>query len=135
MRLEVTRRSDLALQALAEIGRAPGRVKGRRLAESCGTTPSFLTQAMGPLVKAGWVRSDPGPTGGYRLAVDLRTISVLQVIEAVEGVTDDGRCVVADRPCDATQPCSLHLAWQRARDQLEHTLRATSLEQLTTGSG
>lgn len=134
MRLEVTRRADLALQALAEIGRAPDRVKGRRLAESCGTTPSFLTQAVAPLVKAGWVRSDPGPTGGYRLAVDLSTISVLEVIEAVEGATDDGRCVVADRPCDPAHPCSLHLAWQRARNELEHTLRSTSLDQLTTGA-
>lgn len=131
VRLEVTRRADLALQALAEIGRTPGRIKGRRLAELCGTTPSFLTQAVAPLVKAGWVRSDPGPTGGYRLDVDLRQVSVLQVIEAVEGTTDTGRCVVADRPCDPAQPCGLHVAWQRARAELEHTLATTSLDQLT----
>lgn len=134
MRLEVTRQADLALQALVAIGDTPARIKGRVLAERCGTTPSFLTQVMGPLVKAGWVRSDPGPTGGYGLAVALDEVSVLQVIEAVEGVTDDGRCVVADRPCDPALPCRLHVAWQRARGELERSLASITLDDVTTGA-
>ena len=69
---------------------------------------SFVPQVLGPLVRAGWVRSDPGPTGGYRCQVVLSEVSVLQVIEAVDGATDVGRCVVADRPCQAADPCVLH---------------------------
>lgn len=129
MRLEVTRKSDLAVRALrtlADLG--PGqRCKATELAELVGSTPGFVAQVVTPLVRAGWVASDPGPTGGYSLDVDLATVSVLAVIEAVEGPTDSGRCVLADRPCSESGPCALHTAWQRARDELLRELGATSV--------
>jgi Rrf2 family iron-sulfur cluster assembly transcriptional regulator len=131
VRLEVTRRAELAVRALAAIGSADGRVKGRHLAEVCETTPSFLTQVMSPLVKAGWVRSDPGPTGGYALDVDLDGLTVLAVIEAVDGATDDGRCVVSGRACDSSVPCVLHGAWTRARAELERVLGSVAVSDLT----
>ena len=65
MRLEVTRRSDLAIRALLALHAGPERTKAAQLAEQVGTTKGFLTQVMNPLVQQGWVRSEPGPTGGY----------------------------------------------------------------------
>jgi Rrf2 family protein len=123
MRLEVTRRADLAVRALGLL--ADGRrMKASDLATALVTTTGFVPQVVGPLVKAGWVRSDPGPTGGYVLAVDPRTLSVLDVVEAVDGPTDAGRCVVADRPCGRGGECALHGAWARARSDLMATLRS-----------
>jgi Rrf2 family protein len=132
VRLEVTRRADLAVRAMIVLGhaRADDRVKGPALAAALGTTPSFVAQVMGPLVKAGWVRSDPGPLGGYAPRVGLDEVSVLDVIEAVDGATDAGRCVVENRACDPATPCVLHDAWGRARDELTRTLDATPLSAL-----
>jgi DNA-binding IscR family transcriptional regulator len=73
------------------------------------------------------VQSDPGPTGGYRCQVPLGEINVLQVIEAVDGATDIGRCVVADRPCQAAEPCVLHVAWAVARNELVDVLQSTPM--------
>ena len=92
-----------------------------------GTTVSFVPQVLGPLVRAGWVQSDPGPTGGYLCRVPLGDVSVLQVIEAVDGATDVGRCVVADRPCQAADPCVLHVAWAAARNELVGVLQSTPM--------
>ena len=78
-------------------------------------------------MRAGWVQSDPGPTGGYRCRVPLGEVNVLQVIEAVDGATDAGRCVVADRPCLAADPCVLHVAWGQARGELVAVLQSTSM--------
>jgi Rrf2 family protein len=97
------------------------------LAHELATTPAFVAQVVGPLVRSGWVRSDPGPTGGYLSCVALDEVSVLEVIEAVDGPTDVGRCVVADRPCDPGLPCVLHAAWTGARRELMDVLRATPL--------
>jgi Rrf2 family protein len=83
-----------------------------------------MSQVLNPLVRAGWVRSDPGPTGGYRLVADLNDVSVLAVIEAVEGPTDSGMCVLADRPCDELGRCALHAPWVRARAELLRELDA-----------
>lgn len=127
MRLEITRRADLAIRALALLGRTPERLKASVLAAELETTVGFIPQVVGPLVKAGWVRSDPGPTGGYRSSVDLDHVSVLDVIEAVDGTTDAGRCVVADRPCRPDVPCVLHAAWGQARTELVGMLQTTPM--------
>ena len=109
------------------LGQSPGRVKASVLGERLGTTASFVPQVLGPLVRAGWVQSDPGPTGGYRCRVPLSEVNVLEVIEAVDGATDLGRCVVADRPCQAADPCVLHVAWALARNELVGVLQSTPM--------
>ena len=116
------------------LGASDDRVKACDLAERLETTAGFVPQVMGPLVRVGWVRSDPGPTGGYRSTVPLASLSVLDVIEAVDGPTDAGRCVVADRPCDGGHPCALHVAWARARAELVASLGATTVAELTAGA-
>lgn len=131
MRLEVTRRAELAVLAvgaLAEHGEqdVPRRLKAVELAEMLGTTTGFVAQVVTPLVKAGWVRSVPGPTGGYALADGLEDLSVLRIIEAVDGPTATGDCVVEDRPCHPDDSCPLHEAWTAAREVLLETLDATS---------
>ncbi|MEM1334174.1 MAG: Rrf2 family transcriptional regulator [Actinomycetota bacterium] len=135
----MTRKADLAVRALIAVAAAAtddrDRLKGRDLAERLETTAGFLPQVMTPLVQAGWVRSDPGPTGGYTLAVDLGAISVLDVVEAVEGPTDTGKCVVAEKACDADRPCALHVAWSTARSRLLEALGGTRLTDLSPAVG
>ncbi len=126
MRLEVTRKSDLAVRALRVLD-GSGRMKGPALAEAVGSTSGFVSQVLNPLVRHGWVRSDPGPSGGYSLVVGLDSVSVLAVIEAIEGPTDGGRCVLAERPCNESGTCALHVPWLRARAQLVSELGATSV--------
>lgn len=122
MRLEVTRRAELAVRALALLGADGGRMKAGRLAENLDTTTGFVAQVVNPLVKAGWVRSEPGPGGGYSMRPEAAAVSVLDVIETVDGPTDDGRCVVADRPCDSGTPCVIHTAWRHACAELRSAL-------------
>ena len=127
MRLEVTRKSDLALRSLQILGDASGRMKGPDLGAAVGSTAGFVSQVVKPLVRAGWVRSDPGPSGGYALTADLDDVSVLDVIEAIEGPTDSGRCVLAERSCDDGGPCAVHVPWLRARAQFLHQLELVSV--------
>lgn len=134
MRLEITRRAELAVRALAFLGGTTERVKGSVLADELGTTSAFVAQVIGPLVKVGWVQSDPGPSGGYVNCVSLDAVSVLDVIEAVDGVTDTGRCVVADRLCDSESPCALHHAWTQARGELTKILGGMSLSDVAAGA-
>jgi Rrf2 family protein len=130
MRLEVTRRSDLALRTLLALHGRPDRAKAAVLAEEVGTTKGFLTQVVNPLVQRGWVRSDPGPTGGYAATYDPDEVSVLAVIEAIEGPVDTGRCVLEDRPCASAGTCALHRSWTQARSHLLDDLASHPLASL-----
>ena len=67
MRLEITRRADLASRALLLLARDGGRVKSADLAAALDTTAGFVPQILGPLVERGWIAPVPGPTGGPSL--------------------------------------------------------------------
>lgn len=127
MRLSITRRSDLALRALGSLAQRGEAVRGEELAEAVGTSRGFLGQVMTPLVRAGWISSTPGPLGGYRLRPAAQP-SILEVIEAIEGPTDRGMCVLAaDAPCASAatgirEPCALHDSWMRAQRAMRDEL-------------
>lgn len=120
------------MTALADAG---GPLKGSQLAEVLDATPGFMSQVLNPLVKVGWLASEPGPSGGYHLVTDIARVSVLDVVEVVDGPTDDGRCVVADRSCAEATPCALHHAWARARHVLTSALADLSLADINSGVG
>jgi Rrf2 family transcriptional regulator, iron-sulfur cluster assembly transcription factor len=123
--LELTRKSDLALKAIRALHADGGRVKAGDLAEEIGTTAGFLNQALRPLITGGWITSEVGPRGGYALMASTGQLTVLELVEAIEGPVEDGRCVLQRATCPNPDPCALHDAWVRARDALLTVLAAT----------
>ena len=128
MKLEISQKTELALSALLALQGYDSPLKGAELAEQLGTTASYLPHVMRPLVRIGWVESDRGPTGGYRLVVQPSAITLFDLIEAVEGPIDDGRCVLRGSPCTEAQPCALHVPWQDARNAMTAQMQATPLD-------
>lgn len=126
MRLELSKKTDLALKALAHLA-ANGDTSGTEMAEAIGTTANYLPQVLKPLVIREWICSSPGRGGGYRLCVHLEDVSILEVIEAMEGVTNQDQCVLRGAPCPAPEPCALHDSWVRARGALLEELGSTSV--------
>ncbi len=122
-------------ESLLALSEGRDRTKAAELADEVGTSKGFLTQVMTPLVQQGWVRSDPGPTGGYAADFDPAEVSVLAVIEAIEGPVDTGLCVLEDRSCGAVGTCALHRPWARARGNLIEELRSQSLASLQGSVG
>ncbi len=121
MRLEITRKTHLALQALWTLIDVNDRIGGAALASAVGTSPAFLAQVMSPLVRHKWVESASGPGGGYSMAVDPEDISILALIEAVEGPTETG-CALRGGECSSTDRCAIHDAWTTARLTLQAEL-------------
>ena len=115
MKLELLPRTDLAVRALRHLADHSDS-NSADIAAAIGTTPGFLTQVLRPLVESSVLSSTRGPTGGYRLR--RPDMSMLEIIEIMEGPTDDGNCVLRGSTCDADQPCSLHDAWVQARQAL-----------------
>jgi Rrf2 family protein len=115
MNLGLQRKTDLALMAIAVLARSDGLVNGADLAERLETTATFLPQVMSPLVKAGWVTSERGPRGGYRLSPAGAEVSLLDIIEENEGPTRSGRCVLRQGECPGEVLCPIHDVWIEAR--------------------
>lgn len=126
MRLLASKKSELALQAIKRLATAGQTISGATLARQLKTSPAFLSQCLTPLVAQGWVVSKTGPEGGYTVAPRLKRLSVLQVIEAIEGPTVNQHCVVSDRRCGIDPPCSMHATWAVARSALQQSLSRQS---------
>jgi Rrf2 family iron-sulfur cluster assembly transcriptional regulator len=118
MKLQLNRRTDLALMALRELASAPEGLKGAEIARRIGTSVSFLPQIMAPLVQRRWVASERGPAGGYLLRAEAEEARLLDVIEATEGPSVDGRCVMRDGSCPGELACPIHAVWMEAREVL-----------------
>lgn len=134
MRLEFMRRTDLALRALKRLDAVESGLQAADLATALNSTKQFIPQVLAPLVRAGWVISVPGPRGGYRLVADLDKCSLLDVIEIMEGPTDDGTCVLGG-PCRTGARCAAHEAWSEARGALLERLAMTSVATVNSDDG
>src|SRR5262245_43182576 len=91
--MRLTRAAAYAVHALSHLAAAGnGRpVTAREVARACGIPQSFGLTVLLALSAAGLLASRPGPGGGYRLARPLAHITLLDVLEAVDGPLD-GRC-------------------------------------------
>lgn len=117
------RKTDLAVRALKSLGTPGVKRSGAALSSSIGTTTAFLPQVLAPLIDHGWVTSERGPGGGYALTDASSRISILEVLEATQGPTVNGRCVLRDQPCPGSEECDVHAAWTNAREVLVDGLR------------
>jgi Rrf2 family protein len=83
----LTRASSYAIHAVAFLATQKGNplVPARTVAENQGIAERFILRSLGQLVRARVVYGQKGPRGGYRLARAANKISVLDVIEAIEG--------------------------------------------------
>ncbi|MDH3607319.1 MAG: Rrf2 family transcriptional regulator [Acidimicrobiia bacterium] len=130
MKLSISSKTELALAAVRELTLRDSPLKGAELAALLGTTASYLPHVVRPLVRRGWIESDRGPTGGYRLIEDPAAVSLYEFLEAVEGPMEEDRCVLRDKACEGDDLCALHEPWLRAREALFAELRLTTLADL-----
>ena len=128
MRLELTRRGDYGVRAMLVLAREQGRVvSGNEIAVATGISGHFVTQVMGDLVRAGLVDARVGRAGGYRLAKAPSEISVLSVVESIEGEARRRNCVLRATPCTWHGRCEVHEFFAAAQEAFAAKLREASL--------
>lgn len=113
----------------------------RDLADLQGVSPSFVAKIFPKLEKAGIVRANEGVRGGYRLAKPPQNITVLDIVDAIEGKKPlfdcqeiRGRCAVfnGDPPRWATSGvCSIHKVMLQAEKSMRDTLAQETLASLS----
>ncbi len=133
MRLELTKRGDYAVRAMLALARSSdnGLVSARRIADAMAIPVRFLPQVLADLQRAALIEAAPGRSGGYRLAKPSASISLLDVIEAVEGDSRRRTCVLRGGPCGLDGHCDVHDVFFQGQEAMLTALAGTSLEALT----
>ncbi len=128
MRLELTRKTDYAVRAMLTLARSGDQtLTSATISALTGIPIRFVTQVMGHLVRAGLVDGVIGRSGGYRLKGDPRAISVLAIVEAVEGDARRRHCVLRGGPCNGAAACEIHHVFSDAQDAFTGALSAWTL--------
>jgi Rrf2 family transcriptional regulator, iron-sulfur cluster assembly transcription factor len=99
----------------------------REIAERMDIPVGFLPRVMADLGRAGLVTSTVGRSGGYVLARRASRISLLEVIEAIEGESRRRRCVLRGGPCGLDGHCQVHDVFFAAQDAMLQRFATTSL--------
>jgi Rrf2 family protein len=116
-----------------------------RLAEYHGVPAAYLAKHLQAMSRAGILESVQGPRGGYRLARPAAEISVLDVVEAIDGRESAFRCAEIRRRGPSARPareyrvpCAIHSVMNRAdeawRDQLKQVSIAGLMQEVVAGA-
>jgi Rrf2 family protein len=123
--VEVASRTQYAIRALVclAVKRGEGVVNGAQIAEFGDIPRKYVEQVMHDLRQGGFVRSQRGKGGGYSLARDPSEISLLEVLETMEGSLDRlGRMPGGDPVAAPLEP-----VWSEVRTALRDCLGAATI--------
>jgi Rrf2 family protein len=137
MRLELTRRGDYGVRAMLALAEhdGPAWLSVPRISSAMQIPERFLPRVMGDLTRAGLVEGRAGRTGGYRLARPAATITLLDVIHAVEPEPDSRSCILRGGPCGLDGRCAVHDAFTDAREAMLQRLDTVSLDDVADPHG
>ncbi len=135
--MQVTRATDYAIRVTIQLATTPTatRIHGPALARAIDGPESFVSKVLQQLVQAGLVTSQRGTRGGFQLARPAANISLLEVVEAVEGPTQLNVCVPMGQNCDRKEWCAAHPVFVEAQAALVNVLSKASIAQLAGDSG
>ncbi|HSG44826.1 MAG TPA: Rrf2 family transcriptional regulator [Anaerolineales bacterium] len=130
--MQITRQADYAVRAvlhLARVGNAE-RSATSMIAKEQNIPPSFLAKIISQLSIAGLLHTSRGARGGVTLAREPKDITLLEVVEAIDGPIQLNECVGNDGACTFDENCPIKPVWCDAQDELVGRLKSTNFAQM-----
>jgi FeS assembly SUF system regulator len=132
--LRLTKKADYSLIALkhfASLQRETGEaVSAKQVAERCGVPLPVLSKLLQKLCKTGFLFSEYGTNGGYRLARDPNRISTLEVIRAIDGPIVLADCFTEEAYCDHASRCTVRRPLKRIHEGILRLLESVSIQDM-----
>ncbi len=117
---------DLAIH----YGKQPSSIKN--IAERQNISEYYLEQLFSSLRKSDLIKSVRGAQGGYMLSRDPKDITVLQIMEVLEGPVEISDCIDEnnEKSCGNMDCCATRLLWSRIKESIDSVMQSTTLEDM-----
>lgn len=127
-----SRQCEYALQAVTYLAlKRDGEMTSiKELTKKLGIPYHFLGKILQDLTYKGLLVSQKGPTGGFRLGMPAKDITLFHIIEAVDGVAFTNSCVLGFPECSGKNPCAVHEKWGSIRDTIYSMLVNKNISQI-----
>jgi Rrf2 family protein len=127
----ITRETDYAVRTVLYLARDRDEVASvTEIANAMHIPKSFLAKILQRLVRSGVAESVRGPQGGFRLARRPDEISLLDIMESVQGGAGINVCAVGNRRCRMSAICPVHPVWVEMRRSVEKRLKKQTVAKL-----
>ncbi len=132
MCMQITREGDYGIRSVLFLSRQPFKKISfvNEISEEYKIPRSFLAKILQKLVKAKIVRSYRGVKGGFSLARQAREISLLDVLEALEGEMHLNVCLMDKRKCTFSKQCPVSPVWATVQARVTDILKKTNFDDL-----
>lgn len=129
--MDITRRCDYALRILRAAYRSGGSyVSVAGISEQEGIPYAFARSIQHDLVKGGLIKTVRGARGGLALSCDPASITLLEVLEVLQGPVSVSQCAVDPQACERHGECSYNKLWRGADRLLNDYFRSITLKDL-----
>ena len=132
--MELTRKGDYAIRGIVYLAGKPHNQISllSEIATAVDVPQTFLAKIFQQFSKTGIVKSFRGTGGGFLLAGPPESITLLQVVEAVEGPIMPNRCVLKHGECERDESCTVHPVWLQVQQQVRDLLAGITLKDLAS---
>lgn len=126
--MQITRQADYALRAMVYLAQIEPNLRAAtsQIAEAQHIPPSFLAKIISQLSIAGLIHTSRGARGGVSLARPPEAISVLEVVEAIDGPLTLNECSHDSTSCAYGETCPLRPLWCETQADMVDRLRKTT---------
>jgi len=127
-----SRSAEYAIRAFVHLATVPeGKyAMVKQIAEEADIPSHFLAKILQQMARKGFLRSSKGPTGGFSLRMNAADLSLLQIVDAIDGLADFERCPAGMAECNDQAPCGMHDSWKGLRSRIMEYLERTSIDDL-----
>ena len=133
--MKVTQEADYAIRMCCALDEYGGMMDTRKLSELVSITKPIALKVLRKLKTAGIVSSVKGAEGGYELACDSEGLSILDIIEAIDGKVYISKCLDDCHYCSLNgfnkTNCKVHIAFQAINQALVERLSAVTVGCIT----
>ena len=126
-----SRKCEYALQGILYLAehQEQGNISAEQIASDLSISKDFISKTLQSLVKDGIVMSHRGKTGGFSLARDPESISLLEIVLIIDGNGVFENCVLGLPTCGSESPCPVHSKWGPLREASRNMLATTTVSQ------
>ena len=130
--MQLTMTGEYAVRAMMHMSSLPFKATAQiaDISRQWDIPENFLRKIVAQLSKSRLLRSQRGSGGGIALAQRADSITLLDVIEAVEGKMFLNKCLIGPDACSRSGHCAVHIVWCEAQQQLRQVLAKRSFAEL-----
>lgn len=103
----------------------------KQIASDQNIPKHFLSKILQQLVKNNLLYSMKGPTGGFKLSRPPEEITLIEIIDAIDGLGVFKQCGIGFKKCNDNNPCPIHHEYKKVREQVETLFKSKTLLELT----